>query len=287
MVDLKTSSGQTISPYIHSQNSLSRRYGRQTLALIPLFLAACLTGHAEVLRTLLISLVSGVAFDFLSAKIFGKKERLQTGEIVFMASVFSLLLPSRCPSELVVLGMFLAVVGARELFGGTGACPFHPLLLSRVFLQICFPGVMVEPALFAGESSVWTFAALLLSAGIFFDSKQGRWETPLLFMAACFFCEALFGGEATPLMFFSGVLFTAFFLLADPSGMPLTKKGAAFFVLGAALLSSRLDPGGFSIASAGYAVLFMNLLTPWLDAGFKPAPYRAKNLIQATYPYEH
>ena len=79
------------------------------------------------------------------------------------------------------------------------------------------------------------------------------------------------------------VLFTGFFLLAEPVGMPLTRKGTAVFVLGAAFLSSRLGPEGFSIAAAGYAVLSMNLLAPWLDIVFKPVPYKAKQKIRATY----
>ena len=84
-----------------------------------------------------------------------------------------------------------------------------------------------------------------------------------------------------PLAFFSGVLLTSFFLLADPVTLPLTRRGTVLFVLGAALLSSR---PGFSIHSAGYAILLMNLLTPWLDIWLKPVPFKFKRLIKATYP---
>jgi Na+-translocating ferredoxin:NAD+ oxidoreductase RnfD subunit len=86
-----------------------------------------------------------------------------------------------------------------------------------------------------------------------------------------------------PLAFFSGVFFTAIFLLADPVSMPLTRRGTAFFAIGAALLSSR-GAEGFSIAAAGYAILLMNLLTPWLDIGLKPVPYKAIDPNKATYP---
>ena len=79
------------------------------------------------------------------------------------------------------------------------------------------------------------------------------------------------------------VLFAAFFLLADPVALPLTRKGTAFFALGAALLGSRLDSEGFSIRSVGYAILSMNLLTPWLDLSFRPNPFKAKHPFKATY----
>jgi Na+-translocating ferredoxin:NAD+ oxidoreductase RnfD subunit len=171
---------------------------------------------------------------------------------------------------------------------------------------------MSEPMLLAGTGAVGTLAAIGIGGIIFLKQKQGYWETPVLFMAICFICEALFGGKEMPLAFFSGVLFTACFLLADPVTLPLTRKGTTVFVLGAALLSSRIIPSffllfqnssldcpdfnlvkirkgwncpeGFSIGAACFAVLLMNLLAPWLDIWLKPAPYKAKNFTKTTYP---
>lgn len=274
----------TLPPHIRAGDSLARRGWGQLVALTPLFVIACFTGHAEILRILLVCQVSAIAFGFLAANLFRKKESLWSGETVLAAALFSLLMPSRCPSEVMILGIFMVVFVAKELFGGTGSYLLHPILLARVFLQICFPKVMTEPMLLAGEGSVWTLLGVGLVGILFLKQRQGYWETPVLFMAACFLCEAVFGGQEMPYAFFSGVLLTAFFLLADPVALPLTRKGTALFVLGAAFLSSRLSPEGFSICSAGYAILSMNLLTPWLDVWLKPVPYKAKRSLKATYP---
>jgi len=273
-----------MSPHIRSLDSLARRSWGQLIALAPLFVIACFTGHAEILRILLICLVSAVAFEFLAAKLFQKKESLRNGETVLAATLFSLLVPSRCSSEIVILGVFMAVFVAKELFGGTGGYLLHPLLLARVFLQLCFPRSMSEPMLLAGEGSVWTLLGVGFGGILFLKQKRGYWETPVLFMSVCFVCEALFGGGEMPLAFFSAVLFTAFFLLADPVTLPLTRKGTSLFVLGAALFSSRLSPEGFSIHSACCAILLMNLSTPWLDVWLKPAPYQPEHPLKATYP---
>lgn len=275
---------KTLPPHIHCADSLAKRFWGQTLALVPVFIAACLTGHAEVLRVLLICLVSAIAFEFLATKLFKKKENLRRGETVFAAALFSLLLPSRCPSEIVILGVFFAVFVARELFGGTGSYPFHPLLAARVFLQACYPKTMTEPMLLAGGGNVWILAALVIGGIILLKQKQGYWGIPALFLAGCFFCEALLGTRQASLAFFSGALLTSFFLLADPVTLPLTRKGAALFALGAAFLSSCFTPEGFSIRSVCYAVLLMNLLTPWLDIWFKPVPYKPIGRLKATHP---
>ena len=283
MTEAKTFYRTTLPPHVHSEDSLARRHWGQLAALIPVFVTACLVGHAEILRVFLICLVSATAFEFLAAKIFHKKENLQNGETVLAAALFSLLMPSRCPSEVVMLGVFMVVFAGKELWGGTGSYPLQPLFLARIFLQLCFPKVMLEPMLLAGGGSVWMLAGLGLGGIILLKQKQGYWETPIFFMSVCFIYEALFGGQGTPVAFFSGVLLTSLFFLADPVTLPLTRKGTALFVLGAALLSSGLSPEGFSVRSAGYAVLLMNLLTPWLDVWLKPIPYKTKHPLRATY----
>lgn len=273
-----------LSPHIDAKGSLAKRHWGQLVALAPVFMAACFTGHAEILRVLLICLVSALAFDFLAAKIFRKREDLRSGETVLAAALFSLLLPSTCPSEVVILGIFMAVFVARDLFGGTGAYPLHPLFLARAFLQLCFPQTLSEPMLLTGDGNVWMLAGMGLGGVLLLRQKQGYWETPVLFLVVCFSCEVLSGGKEMTLVFFNSVLLTGFFLLADPVTLPLTRKGTLFFVLGAALLGSRLDPNGFSIRSMSYAALGMGLLTPWLDVWFKPAPHKAKQQLKATYP---
>lgn len=284
MAELTHADPKALPPHIRSRDSLSRRYWGQGLALIPAFTAGCFIGHAEILRVLLTCLVSAIAFDFLANKFFQRKENLQNGEIVLTAALFSILIPPRCPSEVIIFGIFVAVFLARGLLGGTGSYPLHPPLLAYVFLQLCFPQMRSTPMLFAGTGSLWTVGGLVLGGVIFLKQKQGYGETPVLFMSICFLCEALRGGGEASLAFFSGVLLTSFFLLGDPVTLPLTRKGRALFTLGAALLSSGFTPEGFSIRSAGFAILTMNLLTPWLDLWLKPVPYKTRNPIKATYP---
>jgi Na+-translocating ferredoxin:NAD+ oxidoreductase RnfD subunit len=271
-----------LPPHIHSTDSLAKRFWGQGVALLPVFITACFTGYAAILRVLLICLVSTVAIEFLASKFFGKKENLRNGEAVLAAVLFSLLVPSQCPSELVILGIFITSI-IRELFGGTGAYPLQPFLLARVILQICFPDTMTEPMFLAGEGNLWTLAAVGIGGVLLVNQRKGYWETPVLFIAVCFSCEILSAGRGMTPAFLSGVLFTAFFLLADPAVLPLTRKGSVLFILGAALLSFYLEPGGFSINAAMFAILWMSLVTPWLDVGFNPTPFKSKRLIKATY----
>ena len=98
---------QQLPPHIRSTDSLAKRFWGQGIALLPIFIAACFIGHAGILRVLLMCLVSVVSVEFLMAKLSGKKDNLHNGEAVITAALFSLLVPSRCASEIIIFGVFI------------------------------------------------------------------------------------------------------------------------------------------------------------------------------------
>ena len=266
-----------LPPHIHSGRSVGKRCWGTVAALAPVFLIAIFLGRTELLRVLLLSIVSAVAFEFLGEKLVRKKDLIQNGESVLIAVLFSLLMPSKCPSEVIVLGNFLAIFVGKELFGGMGSYLFHPVLIARVFLQIGFPKILnAEPLLLVGDDMEWIFGAILLSSLIQMSQRKTYWEVPLLYMLICFTGAAFLGHDANPWRLFNGVFLTAFFLLEDSAAMPMTKKGTMIFVLGAAFLSLLVGRKGFSISVACRAILMMNLLTPWIDIWIQPASRKAK-----------
>lgn len=268
---------KVLPPHIRSKDSCARRCWGQVAALAPLLITACFTGHAEILRLLLLCLVSAVAFEYLAAKVFKTRESLRNGDAILNAVLFSLLLPAGCPAELVILGSFFGAVTGKAFWGGAGAYLFHPALLARVLLQVSFPQVMTEPMLFAGAGDPWTLASVILGGALFLKQKQVYWETPALFVAGGFLCEALWGRAAGAPVFFSSVLFAGFFLLADPVPTPMTRRGCSIFVLGAAFLSVGLGKHGFTVASAAGAILLMDLVAPWIDLGLKSLTGRKRS----------
>lgn len=269
-----------LAPHIHRADSVAKRYWGQVVALMPVVFAACFFGKAEFLHVLLLSFISAIAFEFLGAKLFGKKDKLYHGEAILIAVLTATLMPSGCPSEAIIFANFLAVFVAKEVFGGMGEYLFHPVLFALVFLQESFPGMLAEPRVFQG--GLWILAAIGVGGLILLKQEHGYWETPFLYVTLHAFCSFVLGRWAPdPRNFFCGVLFTAFFLLADPVVMPLTRRGTRLFVSGAALLSALLSPQGFSIAAAGFSILLMNLLTPWLDIWLRPRPFVGHKPLKA------
>lgn len=279
---------RTLAPYLVSQDTVARRYWGSVAALVPLVSVLFFTDGVMILHFLLLSLVSALAFEFLSTKILSQKEHITNGETIFLAVLFSLLLPRGCPPEMIFLGSFLSVFVSKNLLGGTGSFPFHPVFLARAFLQQSFPAIFNHKPLFLDSSMpAWTLAAIAVAAPVLFFKKNSRREAPLIYILLCTFFSFLIAPPEEPILFSSAILFAAFFFFNESTGMPLTQKGSRIFMLGAALLSVFLNANGFSINMAGYAILLMNLLTPWLDAGLKPASYPRFHNLKATYEINH
>ncbi|HNX69198.1 MAG TPA: RnfABCDGE type electron transport complex subunit D [Candidatus Omnitrophota bacterium] len=276
MVEVAASLVTTLPPHIFGSDSVARRGWRQIVAALPVFVAAPLAGKAELLHVLLLSLVSAVAFEFLAAKIFFKKEKLRTGETVLIAVLFALLAPRACPAELIVLGNFFAIVAGREFFGGSGSYLFHPVLLARVFLQVSFPSAMTEPLVLDATGAWPIFGALILSGVIHLKQNQGYREVPFIFIAIAVVCAVAAGQYEGTVAFWNGVLLIAAFFFSDPVATPLTRRGTRWFAAGAAILSALLAPGGFSASAAAFSILLMNLLIPWLDLWIRPAGCRSR-----------
>lgn len=266
MGEPKETLSSIVAPHLHAADSVARRYWGRVAAFLPVFLASLFWGKAELLRLFLLSAVSAVAFEFLAAKFFRKGEKLYHGEAILVAGWIALLMPRGCPYEWVLAANFLAIVIAKECLGGMGQYLLQPAFFARVFLQEGFPSFIRDPLLL--EGGMWTGAALGLGILILIWQRQGYWEVPVLYGTVYFLTMILLGrwGEE-PLRVFNGVLLISFFLLTDPVPTPLTRGGTGVFAAGAAFLTASMNHHGSFIPAAGVSIIFMNLLTPWIDFG--------------------
>lgn len=106
------------------------------------------------------------------------------------------------------------------------------------------------------------------------------WEIPVsllaslsvLAMLSSFFDPSRYPG---PLFHLSsgGVMLGAFFIATDPVTSPVTRKGRLLFGVGCGLVTFVIRSWGGFPEAMGFAVLFMNALTPLIDRYFRPRAY--------------
>jgi len=128
------------APHVHDGSSASRIMWTVFLTLLP---AAAVSAYAfglDALRVLLLSTVLCVFLEWIALVIMKRDPRAcLDGSAALTGFLLGLTLPAGLSNGIIVVGAFVAIIVAKQVFGGLGHNPFNPALTSRVFLLIAFP----------------------------------------------------------------------------------------------------------------------------------------------------
>ena len=214
------------SPHIRANDSIPKIMFSVVLALLPACLAGIWFFGLAALEVLLLTTLSCVFFEELWNKLNKKPSTWKDGSAIITGLLLGLNLNAGVPWWICILGSLLAIILAKQLFGGLGLNPFNPALVARVGLLIGFPAIMttwdkphagnlladaitaatplgegVKAADFSladlfvgnvggciGETSV---IALLIGAAILLARRLIKWEIPLVYAATVFVITAI------------------------------------------------------------------------------------------------
>lgn len=165
------------SPHARSSNTTAGVMQQVLLATLPGFIALTVYFGWGTLLNVLLACATGL---LLEATVLYVRKRpivffLKDCSALVTAVLLGLALPPYCPWWVVVVGMFFAIVVAKQLYGGLGYNPFNPAMVGYVVLLISFPF----------EMSQWAAPSGLLADGHtlvgFIDGVQKIWlGVPLL-----------------------------------------------------------------------------------------------------------
>jgi electron transport complex protein RnfD len=93
---------------------------------------------------LLVSVVTAVACEYGYEKALGKKVTVDDGSALLTGLLIGLTMPPSVPFYVPAIAAFVAIVMAKQLFGGLGFNIFNPALIGRAFVQISFPRLMTS-----------------------------------------------------------------------------------------------------------------------------------------------
>lgn len=83
------------------------------------------------------------AIGFGAEWLFCRRRKEPVSEAVFVTAILlALILPPTVPWHVVGVGMVVAIVFAKEVFGGFGRNVFNPAMVGRCFVYVCFPVAM-------------------------------------------------------------------------------------------------------------------------------------------------
>lgn len=140
------------SPHTHSPRGTGQIMRLVALATLPGLVAMTLSfGWGSLFNVALASL-SAMAFEAVIVRLRGRPVLFYLGDCSALVTgvLLGLALPPYCPWWLVVTGAGVAIILAKQVYGGMGYNPFNPAMVGYVVLLISFPVEMTQWAAPAG-----------------------------------------------------------------------------------------------------------------------------------------
>ncbi|MDR0895021.1 MAG: RnfABCDGE type electron transport complex subunit D [Prevotellaceae bacterium] len=158
----------SLSPHVHSGDSVKKNMYGVLTALIPAFLVSLYVFGWGALLVTTTSVVACLFFEWAIGKYLLKQPTtsITDGSAMITGVLLAFNLPSNLPVWIIILGALFAIGVGKMSFGGLGCNPFNPALVGRVFLLLSFPVQMTS----------WPLAGQTIYA----DAQTGA--TPLALM---------------------------------------------------------------------------------------------------------
>ena len=130
----------SLSPHVHSGNSIQRCMLDVLIALVPALLVSFYFFGVGALVVTATSVASCVLFEFLITRFLLKKpSTICDMSAVLTGVLLAFNVPSNLPVWIIIIGALVAIGIGKMAFGGLGANIFNPALTGRIFLLIAYP----------------------------------------------------------------------------------------------------------------------------------------------------
>lgn len=152
------------APYIRKPVSVKRMMLDVLIALVPVFLFACIQNGWNGIYVFLISIATMIVIELLChlfikwpsgmkfKELFSKegfikvKNQYTINNIIaplISAIIYALIMPAGCSGYVVFIGALFGILIGKMIFGGLGSNIFNPAATGRVFVGVCFGSKLV------------------------------------------------------------------------------------------------------------------------------------------------
>lgn len=130
------------SPHVRASHTTHSIMRDVIIALIPALLAGIYFYGLRALLVTLVSVISCVGFEWIWEKIFKRPITIRDLSAVVTGLLLAFNLPANVPLFVVIVGAFVAIILAKQVFGGIGQNFINPALAARAFLLAAYSSSM-------------------------------------------------------------------------------------------------------------------------------------------------
>ena len=292
----------SVSPHIHSRVTTQKIMLDVIIALVPAAVAGCIIFGIRSLFVMLTSVAATVIAELLFCLACKREITIYDLSAVVSGLILALSLPVTMPLWQVAVGAVFAIIIAKCIFGAIGPNFANPAVTARVFMIIAFSKTVAATAVPKGVDAVSAATPLVILEGTaegelpsILDMLIGKragaigetcvialviggiylmirrvisWHTPVAFVASTFVFILIFAGDPKTALYHTllgGLFIGAIFMATDSSTTPTNTLGKVVFGIGAGFITSVIRIWGSLPEGVSYAILLMNILTPYIE----------------------
>jgi len=128
----------SFAPFWHNGNRVTDRSLQIFLAATPAALFGVYRFGLSALGVLALSVSSAVLWELAFTRVAKRPVSVGDGTAAVIGLLFGMMLPASLPWWAVLTGTFIAIVVARQIYGGIGANPFNPAAVAVAILMLAW-----------------------------------------------------------------------------------------------------------------------------------------------------
>ncbi len=289
----------SVSPHIHTSSTVQRIMLDVVIALLPAAIAGVVIFGMRALLLMVLCVAVCTASEFIFNLIVKKEQTIGDFSAVVTGLLLAMNLPANIPMWQAVIGSVFAIIVVKCFFGGLGCNLVNPAITARVFMLLAF-GSMATAAAPLGVDTVSGATPLTDIANglppklpdLFFGNIPGAigetcklaliiggvyllirkvitWHIPVAFIGTVFLFSLFINGfdltVALTAILSGGLFIGAIFMATDYVTSPTTPAGKLLFGVLAGIITVMIRKWGVYPEGVSYAILLMNILTPYID----------------------
>ena len=307
----------TASPHIHDGSSTNRIMIDVIIALVPALIAATIFFGPVVLLLTTVTISAAVLVEWVFLRIM-KRDTSNIFDLtaVITALIMVLGIPSNTPLWISVVGVSVAIIVVKQLFGGVGRNLFNPALIGHIVvmmlvvygagyplamswldspnylgvdavtsatpLQLLADGILPPNlgelflGVHAGVMGETSILALLIGGGYLIWRRVISPIIPLAYIGTTILIITLAGQDPLIHLLSGSLVFVAIFMATDYVTSPINKNGKILFGIGCGLITALIRLYGDTTEGVTIALLVMNLLVSFIDRLMLPKAFGYK-----------
>lgn len=303
----------TVSPHITSGETIPKVMYSVIIALIPAIIASYVFFGVKALNMIVVSVITAVVLEAGVQGLRKKPITITDGSAVITGILLAFNLSPKIPLWMVALGSAVAILVAKQTFGGLGYNIFNPALIGRAFLMAAYPSSMtswvptrlytgIDASTYAtplgilqeklhetlpgywdlfignvggciGETSVF---ALIIGGLFLLYRKEITWHIPVSYILTVAILSLLLGRDPLFQILAGGLMLGAIFMATDMVTSPVTPRGMIIFGVGCGIITIFIRFFGKYPEGVSYSILVMNACTPLIDRYTVPRIFGTK-----------